>query len=117
MRSDLRALFAELRRLKQEELPKAEAMEPVERAYQEARIRAAIRRKEEEIERGFAMHDDVVKAEVVHAALLHCCNDRGCKACPMYDECGGDCTVLMREAADVLAQMIHDRKVREYGKQ
>lgn len=52
MQSDgLRALFAELRRLKMIELPRAEAMEPVERAYQEERIRGAIRRAEEKIER------------------------------------------------------------------
>ncbi len=48
---DLRALFAELRRLKQDELPRAQEMEPVERAYQEERIRSAIRRIEEQIDR------------------------------------------------------------------
>ena len=48
---DLRELFAELRRLKQTELPRAEAMDPVGRAMQEERIRGAIRRIEEQIER------------------------------------------------------------------
>lgn len=48
----LRALFADLRRLKTIELPRAEALEPVERARQEQVIRQAIRMKEEEIERG-----------------------------------------------------------------
>lgn len=43
-------LFAELRRLKTVELTRAEAMEPVERAYREERIRGAIRRVEEKIE-------------------------------------------------------------------
>ena len=48
---DLRALFAELRRLKTEELPRAQAMDPVERAMQEERIRGAIKRVEARIER------------------------------------------------------------------
>lgn len=48
---DLRALFAELRRLKTEELPRAQAMDPVERAMQEERIRGAIKRVEDRIER------------------------------------------------------------------
>ena len=47
---DLHALFAELRRLKMVELPRAQAMEPVERAMQEERIRGAIKRVEGEIE-------------------------------------------------------------------
>ena len=51
---ELRVLFVELRRLKTEELPRAERMAPVERAYQEERIREAIRRVEEEIERGLS---------------------------------------------------------------
>ena len=46
----LHALYAELRRLKQEELPR-ELSDPVDRAYQEERIRGAIRRAEEEIKR------------------------------------------------------------------
>lgn len=51
MRSDgLHALFAELRRLKQEELPR-QFTDPVEQAYHDERIRGAIRRVEEEIER------------------------------------------------------------------
>lgn len=49
--TNLHTLFAELRRLKQEELPRAQAMEPVERAMQEERIRGAIKRVEERIER------------------------------------------------------------------
>lgn len=48
---DLRALFAELRRLKTEELPRAQAMEPVEGAMQEERIRGAIKMVEAKIER------------------------------------------------------------------
>ena len=52
MRDDgLRGLYAELRRLKTVELPRAEMLEPVERAYQEERIRGAIRRVEDEIDR------------------------------------------------------------------
>lgn len=43
-------LFTELRRLKQEELPRRLA-DPVEQAYHDERIRGAIRRVEEEIER------------------------------------------------------------------
>lgn len=51
MKSDgLYALFTELRRLKQEELPR-QFTDPVEQAYHDERIRAAIRRVEEEIER------------------------------------------------------------------
>ena len=46
----LHALFAELRRLKQEELPKQMA-DPIEQAYHDARIRSAIRAVEEKIER------------------------------------------------------------------
>ena len=45
------ALFAELRRLKQTELPRAEMMTPVERAYQEKWVRGEIRRVEDAIER------------------------------------------------------------------
>lgn len=47
---DLRALFAELRRLKQEELPRRFG-DPVQQAYHDERIRGEIRRVEEEIER------------------------------------------------------------------
>lgn len=43
-------LFAELRRLKQEELP-WQFSDPVRQAYHDERIRGAIRRVEEEIER------------------------------------------------------------------
>lgn len=50
MKRDLYALFAELRRLKQTELPRQFA-DPVEQAYHDARIRGAIRAVEEEIER------------------------------------------------------------------
>lgn len=51
MKSDgLRTLYAELRRLKQEELPKR-MDDPVQQAYHDERIRWAIRRVEEEIER------------------------------------------------------------------
>lgn len=48
--SILYGLFAELRRLKQEELPKRMA-DPVEQAYHDERIRSAIRAVEEKIER------------------------------------------------------------------
>ena len=51
MNDDLRALFAELRRLKTEELPSAETMDPVEGAMHEERVRQAIRMVEERIER------------------------------------------------------------------
>lgn len=60
------------------------------------------------------MTNDLAKAEIVHAALLHCYNDRGCVSCPMYDECEGDANMIIGVAADVLAEMIHDRKVRDY---
>ena len=51
MKSDgLYALFTELRRLKQEELPRQFA-DLVQQAYHDERIRGAIRRVEEEIER------------------------------------------------------------------
>lgn len=50
MKSDLHTLFAELRRLKQEELPRR-FDDPVQQAYHDERIRGAIRRVEEEIER------------------------------------------------------------------
>lgn len=46
----LHALFAELRRIKQEELPR-QFTDPVQQAYHDERIRGAIRRAEEEIER------------------------------------------------------------------
>lgn len=46
----LYGLFAELRRLKREELPKRMA-DPVEQAYHDERIRGAIRLVEEKIER------------------------------------------------------------------
>ena len=49
--TNLHILFAELRRLKQEELPRVQAMEPVERAMQEERIRGAIKMVEAKIER------------------------------------------------------------------
>ena len=48
--SVLHGLFAELRRLKQEEMPKRMA-DPVEQAYHDERIGSAIRRVEEKIER------------------------------------------------------------------
>ena len=51
LQTSLHALFEKLRRLKTVELPRAEAMEPVERAYREERIRGAIRQVEEKIER------------------------------------------------------------------
>ena len=51
MNDDLRALFAELRRIKQTELPRAEAMDPVEGAMHEERIRGAIKMVEARIER------------------------------------------------------------------
>lgn len=54
---------------------------------------------------------DLARAKVIHSALLHCYNDRGCVTCPMYDECEGDCTILLREAAEVLATMIHAKMV------
>ena len=54
----------------------------------------------------------IIRAEVVQAALLHCYNDRGCVSCPMYDECEGDATMIIGIAADVLAEMIHNGKVR-----
>lgn len=50
VKRDLYALFAELRRLKQTELPRRFS-DPVEQAYHDARIRGAIRAVEEEIER------------------------------------------------------------------
>lgn len=46
----IHALFAELRRLKQTELPR-QYTDPVQQAYHDERIRGAIRRVEEEIER------------------------------------------------------------------
>lgn len=46
----LHALFAELRRIKQEEMPR-QFSEPVRQAYHDERIRGAIRRVEEEIGR------------------------------------------------------------------
>lgn len=48
--NDIRALFADLRRLKQEELPR-QFTDPVRQAYHDERIRGAIKRVEEEIER------------------------------------------------------------------
>ena len=51
MKNDgLHAFFAELRWLKQEEMPR-KFTGPVEQAYHDERIRGAIRRVEEEIER------------------------------------------------------------------
>ena len=51
MKNDnLHALYAELRRLKQEELP-MQFTDPVQQAYHDERNRGAIRRVEEEIER------------------------------------------------------------------
>ena len=50
IQTNLHALFAELRRLKQEELPRR-FTDPVQQAYHDERIRGAIRRVEEEIER------------------------------------------------------------------
>lgn len=47
----MRQLFAELRRLKQEELP-MRFEDPVEQARHDMRVREAIRRAEEKIERG-----------------------------------------------------------------
>lgn len=60
---------------------------------------------------------DLTRAKVVHAALLHCYNDRGCVSCPMYDECEGDCSILLREAAEVLAMMIHEKTVKKAKKE
>ena len=50
IQTSLHTLFAELRRLKQEELPR-QFSDPVQQAYHDERIRGAIRRVEEEIER------------------------------------------------------------------
>ena len=51
MKNDnLHTLYAELRRLKREELPR-QIPDPVRQAYHDERIRGAIRRVEEEIER------------------------------------------------------------------
>ena len=50
IKNRLRALFAELRRLKQEELPRR-FEDPVEQARHDMRVREAIRRAEEKIER------------------------------------------------------------------
>ena len=54
--SVLHGLFAELRRLKQEELPKRMA-DSVEQAYHDERIRSAIRAIEEKIERAMERSD------------------------------------------------------------
>ena len=50
IQTSLHTLFAELRRLKQEELPR-QFTDPVQQAYHDERIRRAIRKVEEEIER------------------------------------------------------------------
>lgn len=50
-KNSLHSLFAELRRLKQEELPRR-FEDPVEQARHDMRIREAIQRAEEKIERG-----------------------------------------------------------------
>lgn len=59
------------------------------------------------------MNDLLDKAEVIHATLLHCYNDRGCLNCPMYDECEGDCSMLLLSTAEVLVEMIHQCKCKK----
>lgn len=71
MITELYTLFAELRRLKQTELLRAEAMEPVERAMQEKRIRAAIRRVEEQIERRMQTEPQTVKENGEGGFIFH----------------------------------------------
>lgn len=56
----LRELFEQMRRLKQEELPRRYA-DPVEQAYHDARVRGAIRAAEEEIERVINYDPDGVR--------------------------------------------------------
>lgn len=57
------------------------------------------------------MSVDLARIEVVQSALAHCYNDRGCVSCSMYDECEGDASMIIGIAADVLAEIIHDKKV------
>jgi len=57
------------------------------------------------------MSDLLIRAENTYYGLIHCYNDRGCVRCPMYDVCQGDCTVAIGEAADVIAELLHERMV------
>ena len=65
----IHALFAELRRIKQEELPR-QFTDPVQQAYHDERIRGAIRRVEEEIEREMnGMRSSMIKQTAEEIAL------------------------------------------------
>lgn len=55
----------------------------------------------------------IIRARDAHAALKHCREDAGCKRCPMYEECDGDINVLLGMAADVLAELLHDRPIED----
>lgn len=47
-----------------------------------------------------------VRATTAHDALIHCYNDRCCSLCPMYEECDGDVNMIIRIAADLLAESL-----------
>lgn len=56
------------------------------------------------------------RARVAHAALEHCRVDGGCKQCNLHEECNGDINVLLGMAADVLAELLHDRLIEDSKK-
>ena len=56
------------------------------------------------------------RARVAHAALEHCSVDGECKRCALHEECNGDINVMLGMAADVLAELLHDRLIEDSKK-
>lgn len=54
------------------------------------------------------------RAKAAHAALEHCRVDGGCGRCSLCKECDGDINVLLGMAADVLAELMHERLISEH---
>lgn len=56
------------------------------------------------------------RAKVAHAALEHCRLNGVCNTCPLSEECNGEINVLLGMAADVLAELLHDRLIEDSKK-
>ena len=56
------------------------------------------------------------RARAAHAALEHCRVDGGCGRCPLCEECNGEINVLLGMAADVLAELLHNRLIEDSKK-
>ena len=58
--------------------------------------------------------ESIVEARVVHAALLHCVEDKGCWTCPIKDTCSGDVSNLIALAIDVVEELLDKRLIERY---